>query len=58
VYLKNVVLLCKYLKEKKLDMLKNVTEKKIPQNPTKIVILKKHTKKFPKVSRTEKKIRS
>ena len=25
-------------------MLKNVTEKKIPQNPTKIVILKKHTK--------------
>ena len=39
-------------------MLKNVTEKKIPQNPTKIVILKKNIQKFPKVSRTEKKIRS
>ena len=36
-------------------MLKNVTEKKIPQNPTKIVILKKNIQKFPKVSRTEKK---
>ena len=39
-------------------MLKNVTEKKNPTKSHKNCDLKKNIQKFPKVSRTEKKIRS